>query len=97
MKVDRITHSRDMVIRIFQDGGRPNLGFGTTGSRSIRSTVPEKPTLGSNTKSIGSPVAEIWPFEILQNARSVGRSLVLNITLFSYTPLRYVRNVAREE
>jgi len=28
--------------------------------------------------------------------RSVGRS-DLNITLFSYTPLRYVRNVAREE
>ena len=50
-------------------------------------------------------VAEIWPFEIFQNARSVcrrvGRSVdrlsVLNITLFSYTPLRYVRNVAREE
>ena len=38
--------------------------------------------------------------EIFQNARSVGRSAgrsVLNITLFSYTPLRYVRNVAREE
>ena len=29
--------------------------------------------------------------------REFGRSLVLNITLFSYTPLRYLRNVAREE
>jgi len=49
---------------------------------------------------------EIWPFEFLPGklfheqrsvvGRSVGRS-VLNITLISYTPLRYVRNVAREE
>ena len=42
-----------MVIRNFQDGGRPNLAFGTTGSKSIRSAVPENPTLGSNAKSIG--------------------------------------------
>jgi len=48
-------------------------------------------------------VTKIWPFEVLpgrhfQEQRSViGRSLVLNITLMSYTPLRYVRNVMREE
>ena len=57
-------------------------------------------TLEPNMKSIRRPVPEIWPFEILQNARSVGRRVgrsVLNITLFSYIPLRYVRNVAREE
>jgi len=52
-------------------------------------------------------VMEIWPFEVLlgrlfQEQRSVvgqssdGRS-VLNITLILYTPLRYVRNVGREE
>ena len=52
-------------FEIFQDGGRPNLAFGTTGSRSIGSAVPENPTLGSNTKSIGRSVAEIWPFETL--------------------------------
>jgi len=46
-------------------------------------------------------VMEIWPFEILpgrlfQEQRSVVGRSVLNITLISYTPLRYVRNVARE-
>ena len=59
------------------------LGFGPTGNSAIRSADLENPTLRSNTKSIGRPVAEIWPFEILQNARSVGlsvgRSSVLNI------------------
>jgi len=40
-----------------------HLGFGETGSRSIRSADPENPTLWSNTKSIGRSVAEIWPFE----------------------------------
>jgi len=61
-------------------------------------------TLEPNMKSIGRPVPEIWPFEILQNARSVGRSSVGRsvgpqyYTLFSYTPLRYVvRNVAHEK
>jgi len=29
--------------------------------------------------------------------RSVGPQYILLLTLFSYTPLRYVRNVAREE
>jgi len=42
-----------------------HLGFGPTESRSIRSAVPENPTIGSNTKSIGRSVAEIWPFETL--------------------------------
>ena len=54
-------------FEIFQDGGRPNLAFGTTGSRSIQSAVPENPTLGSNTKLIGRPVPEMWPFEIFQD------------------------------
>ena len=52
-------------------------------------------------------IIKIWPFEVLpgrlfQEQRSVvGRSSVgwsvLNITLIYYTPLRYVRNLAREE
>jgi len=76
-----------------------HLGFSETGNSAIRSAAPENPTLEPNMKWIGWPVAEIWPFEVFQNERSVGRSSVLNnnITLFSCTPLRYVRNVAREE
>jgi len=56
---------------------------------------------------LSSTAIEIWLFEVLpgrlfQEQRlivgwsSVGQS-VLNITLILYTPLRYVRNVAREE
>ena len=33
--------------------------------RSIQSAVPENPTIGSNTKSIGRSVSETWPFETL--------------------------------
>jgi len=45
---------------------------------------------------------DIWPFEVLQGRlfqeqRSVVGRSVLNITLILYTPLRYVRNVARDE
>jgi len=53
---------------------------------------------------ITHPIPAIWSFEIFQNARSVGRwsvgvgrRSVLNYTLFSYTHLHCVRNVAREE
>ena len=72
-----------------------HLGFRETGNSAIRSAVPENPTVGSNVKYIGWPVAEIWPFEVLQNARSVGRWSVGRrstsiYTLFSCTPLRYV-------
>ena len=67
---------------------------------------PENPSPEPNMKWIGQPVAEIWPFEIfeMRGPSSVGRSVagrsVVNIyllSLISYTPLRYVRNVAREE
>ena len=70
---------------------------------AIRSAVPENPTLEPNMEWIGQPVAEIWPFEIfeIRGRSSVGLwSSVVNIyllSLISYTPLRYVRNVAREE
>jgi len=52
---------------------------------------------------LSSTVMEICPFELfpgrlfLEQRSVVGRRSVLNITLSSYTPLRYVRNVAREE
>jgi len=61
------------------------------------------------TMRLSSTIMEIWPFEVLPERlfqehksvvgrSSVGRSpSVLNITLILYTPLRYVRNVAREE
>jgi len=54
------------------------------------------------TMRLSGAVMEIWPFEVLsgrlfQEQRSVVGRSVLNITLISYTPFRYVGNVAREE
>ena len=84
------------------------LGFGETGNGAIRSADLQNPTVEPNMKCIGRPLAEIWPFEIFPNVRSsVGRSSVagrwsvgpqyiLLLTLISYTPLHYVRNVACE-
>ena len=78
------------------------IEFGQTGISAIRSADLENPTVEPNMKWIGRPLA-IWPFEIFTNEsleRSViGRSsiYILILTLISYTPLRYVRNVAREE
>ena len=66
MKADRITDL--WSFKIFQDGR--HLGFGATGNSAIRSADPENPTLGSNRKSIGRPVPEIWPFEIFQDGGS---------------------------
>ena len=56
----------------------------------------------SDHASISSTVMEIWPFEVLpgrllKEQRSVVGLSVLNTTLISYTPLHYVRNVARKE
>jgi len=48
--------------KIIQDGGLPPLGFDVTGNSAIRSADPENPTLESNMKCIGSPVAKLWPF-----------------------------------
>jgi len=39
---------------------------GHTGNSAIRSADPENPTVESNMKWIGRPLAEIWPFEIFQ-------------------------------
>ena len=60
------------------------------------------------TMRLSSTVMEIWPFKFFQegSSRNRGRSLVgrwsvswsvLNITLILYTPVCYVRNIAREE
>jgi len=77
------------------------IEFGQTGISAIRSADLENPTVEPNMKWIGRPLAEIWPFEFFSKVRSsVGRSSIYTssytVTLISYTPLRYVRNVARE-
>ena len=66
-----------------------------TRNSAIRSADPENPTVEPNMKWIGRPLAEIWPFEIFKIERPVvGRtSIILLLTLISYTPLRYVRNL----
>jgi len=99
-------------LKFFQDNGGRYLGFFRTGNSAIRSAVPENLTLEPNMEWIGRPVAKIWPFEIFEmrgrssvaGRRSVdslvaGRSVVniYLLSLISYTPLRYVRNVSREE
>jgi len=74
------------------------IEFGPTRNSAIRSADPENPTVEPNMKWIGWPLAEIWPFEIFPNVRSlVGPQYILLLTLISYTPLCYVSNVAREE
>jgi len=86
--------------KLYKTADGRDLGFGRSGSSAIRSADLENPKQEPKCmKWIGWPVAEIWPFEIFQNARSVGRWSVGHrpYTLASCTPLRYVRNVAREE
>ena len=83
-----------------------HIEFGHTGNSGIRSTDPENPSVEPNMKWIWRPLAEIWPFEFCQMWgspslvgpwSSVGPQYILLFTLISHTPLRYVRNVAREE
>jgi len=52
------------------------IEFGNTGNSAIRSADPENPTLEPNMKWIGTPLAEISPFEFFKIERSVGRSVV---------------------
>ena len=90
-------------FEIFPRWRRPPSWIFRTGNSAIRSAVPENPTLEPNMEWIGRQVAEIWPFEIFEmrgrlpvSGRSlVGRSSIYLLSLISYTPLRYVRNVAR--
>jgi len=46
---------------------------------------------------LSGTVMEVLPGRLFQVQRSVVGQSVLNITLISYTPLRYIKNVAREE
>jgi len=79
-----------------------HLGLFETGISAIRSADLENSTVQPNMKWIRR-LAEIRPFEIFKIERSVGHwssvgpQYILLLTLFSYTPLRCVRNVAREE
>ena len=55
-----------------------HLGFGKTGNSAIRFADLKNHTVEPNMKWIGRTLAEISPFEIFQNVRSVGRrSLVV--------------------
>jgi len=47
------------------------IEFGQTGNSAIRSADLENPALEPNMKWIGRPLAEIWPFEIFPNVRSL--------------------------
>ena len=63
-------------MKFFQHGRGRHLGFVRTVNSVVRSAVPENPTLESNMKWIGSPVAEIWPFAYvgdIWNPHFVGR------------------------
>ena len=72
-------------FEIIQDGGGCHLEFVRLENSAIRSAVPENPTLEPNMEWIGRPVAEIWPFEIFRNERSVvGRSLVGRSSIYTY-------------
>jgi len=63
----------DMAIRNLSEmAACRQLGFNVTGNCAILSADPENPTIEPNMKCIGSPVAQIRPFEIFQH---VGRHL----------------------
>jgi len=54
--------------------------IGQTGNSAIRSADPKNPTVEPNIMWIGRPLAEISPFEIFPNVKSVvGRRSVVNI------------------
>jgi len=65
------------------DAGR-HLGFGPTGSRSIRSAIPENPTLELNRKSIGRPVPDISAFENISEMLHF-RNVITGVTTFGST------------
>ena len=73
--------------------------FGQTGISAIQSADLENPTVEPNMKWIAiSPRYGHLKFSKCEVVgRSVGPQYILLLTLISYTPLRYVRNVAREE
>ena len=90
---------------MIQNGGGRHLEFIRIENSAIGSAVPKNPTLEPNMEWIGSDdrlrryghLDEI--FEMRGQSSVAGRSVVniYLLSLISYTPLRYVRNVAREE
>jgi len=64
------------------------IEVGPTRNSAIRSAEPENPAVDPNMKSVGWPLAEIWPFDFFSNwdvGRSVGRQYILLLTLILYT------------
>jgi len=68
--------------------------------------TPKTPPQNQTWSGSDNPLWRLWPFEFSQmwGRRSlvgrwspVGPQYILLLTLISYTPLRYVRNVAHEE
>ena len=56
-----------------------HLEFDPTGNGAVRSAVPENPTLERNTKSIGRRVAEIWPFEVVQEQNDIKKKTLQTV------------------
>jgi len=87
MKVDRTTQPIPEIhsFKIFKDGVRPTLGFGSTVSRSTRSADPKTHTLEPNTQWIRLPVLEILPFKIFQiRCWSVSQSSLVHTSGTTY-------------
>jgi len=97
-EVDRTSRSGDMAVRNFPRW-QPAAILDLVQTKIAPFDPPTSKTLPENQTWSGSdePLPRYGRSKFSKmRGRSVGR-LVLNITLFSYTPLRYVRNVAREE
>ena len=81
------------------------IEFGQTGNSAIRSRTPKTTPRTKHEVDRTTPRRDmaIWNFQNwevgrwLVAGRSVGPQYILLLTVISYTPLRYVRNVAREE
>ena len=73
------------------------IEFGQTGNCVIRSADPEHPTVEPNSKWIGRPLAQMWPFEISQ-CDVLGRSPVGQSSIYtsSYADLIYSSSVRQE-
>ena len=69
--------------KLYKTADGRDLGFGPTGSSAIRSAELENPTTLEPNHEVDRSRSDdplpiyLWPFEIFQNARSIGRSLVV--------------------
>ena len=77
-----------LKIRCHGNKGRSEVNL----NDPVELAVPENHTLEPKITNLFCIQPKLWPFL----GRSVGRSSLF-IKLMSYTPLRYVRNVARED